>query len=158
MHTPFTIGRAFEDNIKKITQLKTIIEITGVYCDNEGKLFGKFYYDKLKTLEKDEVVTLLVPVDKKALLIDGKIYKLRCLVEPKVKNNCVAELLLKVEEIINQETGFDPRKRETILQKSEILKTFHSRKQENISLLLKTQMALPIKSDLPIKSNSLYKI
>jgi hypothetical protein len=140
MFTPSTIGLEFKNTIRKLTELKTVIEITGVYFDRKGHAYGEVYYDKLKDRDNNEDITLLVPKDKKALLTDGNGYKLRCLVKYKLSSERSIELLLNVEEIIDKEIGVDPRKQETIRKKCAILNTFHSRTYDNLSLLLKSEI------------------
>ncbi len=146
MFTPSTIGLEFKNTIKKLTEIKTVIEIAGVYFDRGKPIYGEFYYDKLKDYDNDDSVTLIVHRDKKPLLTDGKGCKLRCLVSYKVTSERSVEMLLKVEEIINKEIKVDPRKQEMIRKKGEILKFFHSKTHNNLSLLLRSEIK---KNQLP---------
>lgn len=59
MYTPATIGLEFDTAIKKLTDTKTVVEITGIYSSRHGKCFGQFYYDKLLDT-KDETISVTI--------------------------------------------------------------------------------------------------
>lgn len=94
MYTPSTIKLEFQDAIKKLTVTKTVVEITGVYFDQRKGNFGGFYYDRLQDNGNNNLLTILVPADKKASLEHGKTCKLRCLVEYKINKENKVELLI----------------------------------------------------------------
>ncbi len=147
MHTPFTIEQAFSNALKKLTEVETVVEITGFY-GMTGKIpyqhyyrdfKQEIYYDELKDPESNHKATILVTEDKRALLTDGRICKLRCLADFKVDRKCQVQLVLIVEEVRDLGITINPAKKESARRKSEIIKAFRTgNRQENVSLLLKT--------------------
>ncbi len=147
MHTPFTIEEAFTNALRKLTEVETVVEITGFYKMTGKVLYSyhyrgfkeKFYFDELKDSESVHKTTILTTEDKRALLTDGRNCKLRCLVNFRVDRSCQVQLLLIVEEVIDLELTIDPEKEKTTVRKSEIIKVFRTEnRQENVSLMLKT--------------------
>lgn len=142
MFSPSLLKRRFEDDLKRLNAFGTVIEVTGVYYDQKKpsystRKFGDIFYDRLKDCKTDDVITLLVPVDKKALLTDGHTYKLACLTQYKTKTECTADLHLHVLDVISQGEAVNTQKQQTLKRKGEILQIFHARTQINTSVLLK---------------------
>lgn len=145
MHTPSTIKQEFENGVRKYVNLETVVEITGIYHAQKGdyynfKKLGIIYYDRLEDQESNEVVVLLVPKNKRAVLKSGKSYKLRCLIDYKDKGECSVELQLTLMKILGSVSAVDHRGQKDLLKKTEILCEFNDKKKENLSVILKKQL------------------
>lgn len=160
MHTPFTIRKAFKNGIAKFTEIKTVVEITGVYKEAGEILYNifyktsniKFYFDYLIDRETNDKITILVSEEKRALLKNQKAYKLRCFADVRNDKESTVKLFLFVEEVIDDETTnfgivIDPEKKRVAHVKSEMLRNFRLEKiQQDVSLALKIRIQ---KQELP---------
>lgn len=154
MHTPFTIKRAFRDGIVKFTEIKTVVEITGIYQDSGEKIYKHFYKNSLQEFLYDYVIdqdtkdkiSILISEEKRFSLKNGRIYCFRCFADLRVESEATVKLLLFVEEVIDREASdfeyvSDPQKQETANIKSEMIRRFRSENlQKNVSLILKVKL------------------
>jgi hypothetical protein len=120
IHTPASLMCIFSNTFRTGAERK-ILQLRGVYKQTNGKQYGNWYYDRIKSEFDSYTLTLKVSALMRQQLQEDKVYTFNCYLDKAVKETgsidlsvSIVDIVAKAEQKINEE---DLRRFEVVQKK-----------------------------------------